>query len=121
MLITTQIAYAGEGPKPGESVVGPTMGGVVWLTPSSSGIAGIDGVFLGNCNGKPFVIDRTLDGSIDTVKPEDFIGFRIPEAGPAFCRSFSGGEDLIITSVKNFDKNIERVLADVDLKFVIPK
>jgi hypothetical protein len=124
MLIGNQIAYAGgESPLPGESVIGPTMDGIVWLTP----LAILDcqvclaGVFLGNCNGKPFVIDRDIPGSIDTVTPGNFIDFRILNAGPPGCRSPGGGEELIITAVKNFDKNSERVLADVDLKFVISK
>jgi hypothetical protein len=118
MLIVVPVGFAGEPPLPGESVVGPTMDGVVWITPSLSGY--IDGVFLGNCNGKPFVIYGQLPGSMPT-EAWQLVNYRIDNHGPAGCRSALGGEDLIITAVKNFSNDGTRVLADVDLKFVISK
>jgi len=119
MLVGNQIAYSGgEGPQPGESILGPTMDGVVWITPISGSI---DGVFLGNCNGKPIVVAYSLPNGFDTVTIDSLVNYRVGPYGPPGCRSEFGGEYLIITAVKNFDKNDERILADVDIKFVIPK
>ena len=117
ILMTTHIGFAGEPGTPGESIVGPTMDGVVWITLLS---VGTENVFLGNCNGKPFVINIGLESGLPT-KADDMLYYRISSAGPAGCRTADGGEDLIITAVKNFGNDGLRVLADVDLKFILNK
>jgi hypothetical protein len=122
MLIVSQIAYAGgEPPGSGEKVVSPTMHGIVWLTPSSIYPNYIDGVFLGDCKGNPFVIEIDIPGIASEVTAHDLLNFIVENKGPAGCRSLSGGEDLIITKVKNFSNDGQQVLAVVELKFIIPK
>ena len=126
MLAGNEMAYAGGEPGGRVSIIGPTMDGVVWLTPPSIYQGCIDGVFLGNCNGKPFAIERLGVfcgnlGDVVAAGQNGLLNFVLLDAGPVGCRSISGGEDLIITAVKNFSKGETQVLADVDLKFVIPK
>ena len=62
-------------------------------------------IFRGKCFFKDVNIRKETPGDLSQITSGgDLKGIIIPQAGPPGCRSAEGGEDLIISSVKNFQK-----------------
>jgi hypothetical protein len=133
MLISTQIAFAGEpgpGITPDEHLVGPAIDAVLGLMPGLTELDGTDIVFRGECQHHPFsgFVPGYL-GPIDLsmVTANNLIGWRVnlvsfPEI-VIICDPKKGPRtEFIIVEVEKFNyyPDASLVIAEVKLMFVEP-
>jgi hypothetical protein len=135
MLISTQIAFAGEpgpGAGPGEKLVGPTVNatlGMVAIPPYPLGTGVLDIVILGTCKKQPFslsILDFFGGGPVnlslitaDTIKGWRISSFSYPEVA-TICNTKKPRQELTIVDVKDFFNTNEQILAEVTIMFVEP-
>lgn len=130
--------YAGgpevKPPGPDEHLVGPKIVGTVTLIYSGDPEDQfVKAIFYGYCKGLPYPLKKkfcTWAWGVPTrfqdVKNKDQLQikegeWRIDGAGPEDCHSECGGEDLIITRVKNFRRlSPLKIAIDVEMLFVVP-
>ena len=118
----TSGVYAG-GPEPPEGSCkgGPRILGVLILT--DNGESTLKGTFRGGCKGEsvkknicnmPYFVE-----DFGSIKRNDLLEFTLYGFGPEDCRSFCGGEDLIINKVISFRNTGTKIVATVELLYVL--
>lgn len=114
-------ANGSEPPGPGECTAGPKIKGV--LTLSDNGDMTLNGTFRGGCKGESVkknfcYLEYFVDGFANITK-ENLLYFRLYFFGPEGCRSFCGGEDLIINKVISFRNTGTEIRATVELLYLV--
>ncbi len=118
----TSGVYAG-GPEPPEGSCkgGPRILGVLILT--DNGDFTLEGTFRGGCKGEsvkknicnmPYFVQ-----DFGSITRNDLLEFTLYGFGPEDCRSFCGGEDLIINKVISFRNTGTKIVATVELLYVL--
>ena len=118
-------ALAGEGGPPGDGqrLVGPVIEAILGLADSTTSPGYIEGVLLGNCNGKSFEIivpGGIYPGSVVTIHAGEWdLGglLNLHINAPRICNPKPGAL-LNVVGVKKFYNSGKYVLAELTLMFL---
>ena len=127
--------FAGtEGGPPGAKISGKAIDSVLTavLVVPTEGDPYVVSVIVGTCNKSPVVFGPEIGiGEDGTIRPDNIASikasceqpgdecveyYELPDAGPPGCYSDLGGEDLIITRVKNFINAGTAISAEVSVQ-----
>jgi hypothetical protein len=117
--------YAG-GPEPPEGSCkgGPRIVGVLTLT--DNGDLTLNGTFRGRCRNE--IVKKNICGfeyfvaenqTFADITKNHLLEFTLLGFGPQDCRSFCGGEDLIINKVHTFRNTGTKITATVELLYLL--